>query len=54
MLAGFSDVTFVPEPVAGRLVVSGNDYAAQTALVFDFGGGTLDFTILRANGRRKP
>lgn len=45
-LAGFTEVSFLAEPIAAAL-----SYLAQTAstmniLVFDFGGGTLDFSIV--------
>lgn len=44
--AGFTEVSFLAEPIAAAL-----SYLAQTAstmniLVFDFGGGTLDFSIV--------
>ncbi|MCC6454661.1 MAG: Hsp70 family protein [Caldilineaceae bacterium] len=46
-LAGFTGVAFVTEPVAAATFYAeraGND---KTLLVFDFGGGTLDLTILQ-------
>lgn len=46
-LAGLHNVTFELEPIgAGRYYASSID-ERQTALVFDFGGGTLDLTVLR-------
>jgi hypothetical chaperone protein len=52
--AGLRDVRFEYEPVA-----AGRHYAAtarepRTALVFDFGGGTLDLTVLRIGGAGRP
>lgn len=48
--AGLASVRFELEPIAaGRHYASGVD-RPQTALVFDFGGGTLDLTVLRLGG----
>jgi len=43
-LAGLHSVRFVEEPVAAALAV---DVPAGIALVFDFGGGTLDLCVTR-------
>ena len=43
-LAGLSDVRFVEEPVAAARAA---DVPAGLALVFDFGGGTLDLCVTR-------
>lgn len=48
--AGFSDVTFVPEPIAAGLHFAATLLAPQNVLVFDFGGGTLDITVMRIGG----
>ncbi|PKN54395.1 MAG: Hsp70 family protein [Deltaproteobacteria bacterium HGW-Deltaproteobacteria-14] len=46
-LAGFEQVSFVPEPVAAALhYASGLDHD-EIVLVADFGGGTSDFSVLR-------
>jgi hypothetical chaperone protein len=45
--AGFKQVRFELEPVAAALHYERSIDRPQTALVFDFGGGTLDITILR-------
>ena len=50
-LAGFTDVNFVPEPVAAASFYLAQAQGAQTMLVFDFGGGTLDLTVLRIDGQ---
>ena len=50
-LAGFTDVNFVPEPVAAASFYLAQAQGAQTVLVFDFGGGTLDLTVLRIDGQ---
>ncbi|MGN6676092.1 MAG: Hsp70 family protein [Thermomicrobiales bacterium] len=49
-LAGFEDVTFVPEPIAAGLHFASTLPAPRTVLVFDFGGGTLDVTVMRIGG----
>ncbi len=49
-LAGFADVSFELEPIAAGLSYGshGQLRAGEHALVFDFGGGTLDVAVLRA------
>jgi hypothetical chaperone protein len=46
-LAGFSDIVFVHEPVAAAAFYASRAHKEETVLVFDFGGGTLDLTVLR-------
>src|SRR5438105_814232 len=46
-LAGLRDIRFVQEPVAAALAA---DVPAGLALVFDFGGGTLDLCVTRREG----
>lgn len=45
--AGFRQVDFELEPAAAALYYERTIHRPQTALIFDFGGGTLDLTILR-------
>jgi hypothetical chaperone protein len=45
--AGFQQVDFELEPVAAALYYEMSLDRPQTVLVFDFGGGTLDITIMR-------
>ncbi len=45
--AGFSKVYLEYEPVAAALAYEYNLSQGETILVFDFGGGTLDFTIMQ-------
>ncbi len=45
--AGFRQVDFELEPVAAGLFYETSIDQPQNALIFDFGGGTLDITILR-------
>jgi hypothetical chaperone protein len=49
-LAGFSQVDFELEPVAAALYYEKTLDSPQNALIFDFGGGTLDITIMRLGG----
>jgi hypothetical chaperone protein len=44
--AGFTHVNFELEPVAAALYYEMTLEKPQTALIFDFGGGTLDITIM--------
>ena len=48
--AGFPEVTFELEPVAAALHYERQIHAPQNVLVFDFGGGTLDITVMRVGG----
>ena len=53
--AGFKVVDFELEPVAAALDYEQSINEPQTALIFDFGGGTLDIAIMRLgdpHGRR--
>jgi hypothetical chaperone protein len=45
--AGFTQVSFELEPVAAALYYEMTIQAPQNVLIFDFGGGTLDITIMR-------
>jgi hypothetical chaperone protein len=45
--AGFEQVDFELEPVAAALYYERSLSRPQTALIFDFGGGTLDIAVLR-------
>ncbi len=54
-IAGFREITFELEPVAAALHYELTARTAQNVLVFDFGGGTLDLTVMRVGelgGRR--
>lgn len=53
-LAGFRDVDFQLEPVGVAHLYHRQAAERQTALVFDFGGGTLDLTIARIGGSEAP
>ncbi|UCH59076.1 MAG: Hsp70 family protein, partial [Anaerolineales bacterium] len=45
--AGFAEVDFELEPVAAALYYEKTLRRPQNALIFDFGGGTLDLALLR-------
>lgn len=51
-LAGFEEIHFVPEPVAAASFYLNQVTQPETVLVFDFGGGTLDLTVMRADRGR--
>jgi hypothetical chaperone protein len=46
-LAGFDDVQFMYEPVGAALQYESTLPREELAFVFDFGGGTLDFSVIR-------
>lgn len=47
--AGFTNVQFIPEPLAAAFDFRRNATSEKTILIGDFGGGTSDFTIMRIN-----
>jgi len=52
--AGFQDITFQLEPIAAAHLYHRRAARREVALVFDFGGGTLDLTVTEVGGRRAP
>ncbi len=52
--AGFSDVQLMLEPIAAAHSFHTSLSARHTVLVFDFGGGTLDLTVIRIGGSARP
>lgn len=48
--AGFTNVTFLEEPVAAALRYVSELEDSATVLVGDFGGGTSDFSLIRVDG----
>ena len=48
--AGFATFDFVPEPIAAGLHFAATLPAPRNVVVFDFGGGTLDVTVMRIGG----
>lgn len=53
-LAGLPPIVFLPEPTAAALAYAATAQKAEHVLVFDFGGGTLDVTVMAIDqhGRR--
>jgi hypothetical chaperone protein len=49
-LADLPEIVFLPEPTAAALSYASTAEGEQHILVFDFGGGTLDVTIMRLDG----
>ena len=49
-LAGLPPIVFLPEPTAAALAYAATAREQQHVLVFDFGGGTLDVTVMRIDG----
>jgi hypothetical chaperone protein len=49
--AGLPPFTFLPEPTAAALSYAATAHGEQHVLVFDFGGGTLDVTVMRIDDR---
>ncbi|NJN44745.1 MAG: Hsp70 family protein [Anaerolineae bacterium] len=52
--AGFKEIAFELEPVAAAYVYHQQTAERQNVLVFDFGGGTLDLTIMQVGGECTP
>ncbi len=52
--AGFEDIRFEYEPVAAAYLYHRQTGERQPVLVFDFGGGTLDMTVINAGGDEPP
>lgn len=54
-MAGLPRIAFMPEPTAAAFSYASSAQGEQNILVFDFGGGTLDVTIMRIddNGTRQ-
>jgi hypothetical chaperone protein len=49
-MAGFEEVTFEFEPIAAATHYARISDRAQNIVVFDFGGGTLDITVMHVDG----
>ena len=53
-LAGFKDIAFELEPIGGAYLYHQTQPTHQNILVFDFGGGTLDMTVMEVGGDQAP
>lgn len=51
--AGFEQVNFELEPIAAALYYELSLHQPQNVLIFDFGGGTLDLTVMRLGDRQQ-
>lgn len=54
LFAGFEDVKFQMEPIAAAHLYHRQTTHREVALIFDFGGGTLDLTVVEVGGRKPP
>ncbi len=52
--AGFEEITFQMEPIAAAYLYHHQTARREVALIFDFGGGTLDLTVAEVGGRQPP
>ena len=52
--AGFREITFMLEPIAAAYSYHISETERHTALIFDFGGGTLDLTVAQIGGEQRP
>ncbi len=54
LAAGFREITFQMEPIAAAHLYHRQSQRRELALVFDFGGGTLDLTVVEVGGAHPP
>ncbi len=54
LFAGFKNVKFQMEPIAAAHLYHRQAARREIALIFDFGGGTLDLTVIEVGGREQP
>ena len=54
LYAGFRDISFQMEPIAAAHLHHIASEKREIALVFDFGGGTLDLTVAEVGGTQPP
>ena len=52
-IAGLPAVDFLPEPVAAAYAYAATQRERRNILVFDFGGGTLDVTVMAVDGDQR-
>ncbi|MCK5922502.1 MAG: Hsp70 family protein, partial [Methylococcales bacterium] len=52
-MAGFKEVHFELEPIAAALFYTKDRHQPEDVFVFDFGGGTLDMTVMRVDGEQR-
>ncbi|TFG70042.1 MAG: hypothetical protein E4H27_06455, partial [Anaerolineales bacterium] len=54
LLAGFKHITFQMEPIGAAHLYHRQTSKRENVLIFDFGGGTLDLTIVEVGGKEQP
>ena len=54
LFAGFKNISFQMEPIGAAHLYHHQTPKRENALIFDFGGGTLDLTIVEVGGTRPP
>ncbi len=54
LFAGFRDISFQMEPIGAAHLYHITTARREVALVFDFGGGTLDLTVVEVGGQQPP
>jgi hypothetical chaperone protein len=52
-MAGFKEIHFELEPIAAALFYTAERQTPENIFVFDFGGGTLDMTVMRVEGDQR-
>lgn len=52
-LADLPNVSFMPEPVAAAHAFAASQRERRNIIVFDFGGGTLDVTVMAIDGAKR-
>jgi hypothetical chaperone protein len=52
LIAGYKEIIFCPEPIAAGLDYNSSSITEKVILIADFGGGTSDFTLMKA-GKEK-
>ena len=53
-IAGFTEIDFEKEPIAAALFYTHTLTKPETVFVFDFGGGTLDMTVMQVTPGEPP
>lgn len=53
-LAGFRNIIFELEPIGGAYLYHQNQTQQENVIIFDFGGGTLDMTVIEVGGTTPP
>ena len=54
LFAGFKHISFQMEPIGAAHLYHRQTSQRENVLIFDFGGGTLDLTIVEVGGKTRP